>query len=192
MQTGKALRRSRHSPMPCVVVVAYVIAENAQRLRETAFRFFRDLFGDDALALGSLVVCTEATHRHWPSVVLAAFRAVVVEGDGGAAGRSTFDVAFPQVPGKRGYALCLHKRRRSEPESHWIEQRKRRHEQQEEAARREGAENRPWLTFEDIEHLVTAAVWKLLLRFQSDDAQHALRQDALRAAASQEYAPENK
>lgn len=42
----------------------YCVAENAKRLRESDFVFFRELF--DAAAVGSLFVITETTPRLWP------------------------------------------------------------------------------------------------------------------------------
>lgn len=85
---------------PCLVVCAHVVAENSQQLRYHHFIFFQDMF--ESLKVGSLVVMTEATHRLWPEIVLVAFRASVTHKFG-------IHVAFPQVPGKRGFSLVLHK-----------------------------------------------------------------------------------
>lgn len=88
---------------PCLIVCAHVVAENAQQLRCHNFVFFRELF---ARALeGSLIVMTEATHRLWPELVLVAFQTAKQTSPQSFG----FDVTFPQVPGKRGYSLVLHK-----------------------------------------------------------------------------------
>ena len=149
-----------------------MVAENSGALRRCRWSFFEAVGG--VLRPGSLLVATEATHRMWPDLVLAAFRgaaracvaaaeaeaavaaaeaeAAVAAASGesavgpGAAHRSApaaaeptpesvdepapeptpgagpgacasparlpafFDVAFPQVACKRGYALVLHRR----------------------------------------------------------------------------------
>ena len=81
--------------------------------------------------------------------------------------RCTFDVAFPQVPGKRGYALVLHKRWRTAEEQRWAE------------SRFAGGDDAAGeLVFEDLEAFVTAGDWQLLLRFKHDSDKHGRRRAA--------------
>jgi len=58
---------------------SYCVAENAQKLRDTDYIFFRELFSE--AKDGTVFVFTETTHRLWPELAHAA-------GDG-------FDVSFP-------------------------------------------------------------------------------------------------
>ena len=75
-----------------IFVCQYCVAENAVRLRESDYVFFRDLF--DHANDGSLFVLTECTHRLWPAIV-------DLLGGGG------FEVAFVK---NRSWQLLIQKR----------------------------------------------------------------------------------
>jgi hypothetical protein len=77
---------------------SYCVAENARKLRDGNFIFFRDLF--HAAKPGALFVFTETTHRLWPD-----FAAIIIANTAG------FDVAFPKSRGNRqNHQMVLRKR----------------------------------------------------------------------------------
>ena len=76
-----------------VFVCQYCIAENALRLEESRFEFFRNLF--DQANEGALFVFTEMTHRFWPALM------DVLPGGG-------FDVALVK---NRSFQILLQKRK---------------------------------------------------------------------------------
>ena len=150
---------------PRFVVCAHAVAENANALRGSNYALLQAVCA--ALQPGSVLIFTEATHRQWPDVVLAAFRSLTGgEPTGGEpadrlrAACFSFDVAFPQVPGKRGYALVLAKRRARMP------------------ANLTGlalASRGAVRDFVDLEHVVGGEEWALLKRFKTDSDRHDLR-----------------
>jgi hypothetical protein len=77
---------------------SYVIAENAVKLREGKYDFFRDVFCQ--AKQGALFVFTETTHRIWPELVSVAMET------------ADFDVVFPRRNGrgKSGRQFILRKR----------------------------------------------------------------------------------
>eukprot|EP00566_Odontella_aurita_P012555 CAMPEP_0113590334 /NCGR_PEP_ID=MMETSP0015_2-20120614/36619_1 /TAXON_ID=2838 /ORGANISM="Odontella" /LENGTH=478 /DNA_ID=CAMNT_0000496519 /DNA_START=386 /DNA_END=1822 /DNA_ORIENTATION=- /assembly_acc=CAM_ASM_000160 len=90
-------------------ICSYCVAENAVRLRENNFVFFRQLF--DAAQDGALFVFTETTHRLWPELIEAAVKMERVDFDAGRV--AGFDVSFPRIDrgrGKTGHQLALRKR----------------------------------------------------------------------------------
>lgn len=80
-------------------VCSYCVAENALRLRENDFVFFRNLFRESKE--GALFVFTETTHRLWSEMVDVALAT------------TDFEVAFPRRNGrgKKGRQLILKKKR---------------------------------------------------------------------------------
>jgi hypothetical protein len=76
------------------------VAENALRLRENDFVFFRNLFRESKE--GALFVFTETTHRLWSEMVDVALAT------------TDFEVAFPRRNGrgKKGRQLILKKKTR--------------------------------------------------------------------------------
>jgi hypothetical protein len=77
-----------------VVVCSYCVAENAVRLSESDFCFFRDLFAE--VVDGTLFLFTDTTHRLWPDLADAAIDAGL-------------RVSFPHMSGsgKAGWQLIL-------------------------------------------------------------------------------------
>jgi hypothetical protein len=91
-----------------LVVISYVVAENALALREKDYIFFRDL--SHALRPGTTVLFTETTHRLWPEIL----RAVLLGADNsslhGESTNSTYwNLEFPRITSKKGTAMALRK-----------------------------------------------------------------------------------
>lgn len=78
-------------------ICAYCVAENASKLRQGDFVFFRELF--ENAKVGSLFLFTETTHRLWPELANVALN-IHNDDDGTAA--VEFHIAFPRRSGGKG------------------------------------------------------------------------------------------
>jgi len=97
---------------------SYVVAENAIKLRQTRFEFFKQLFSE--APDGSLFLFTETTHRLWPEILdLVRTHNKNVGGEGKNESAS-IRVAIPHIRcGKSGWHLALLKNN-SEARNHKI------------------------------------------------------------------------
>jgi hypothetical protein len=93
-----------------IFVASYVVAENAVRLREGKFIFFRDLAR--LAPPGSLFLMTETSHHMWPEVLKVTALGFLDDPVYTAESRDPLKrlpVAFPRITRKRGFSLCFRK-----------------------------------------------------------------------------------
>lgn len=98
-------------------ICSYCVAENAIKLRQSDFVFFRNLFAN--VNEGALLLFTETTHRLWPELANVAIMVSTTADVGSndtvttALQSSGFDIAFPRRnggKGKLGPQMILRKR----------------------------------------------------------------------------------